>query len=190
LLERMQIGGNLLWSEFGDDLWVVSDSWHSDVARGWAAMAVGLAPGLSLAERLRRARRFAEDPHWAVREWAWLSVRKHIIAQPYDALNRLRSWATNASPFMRRFASEATRPIGVWSKHIQAFRVDPSPALPFLSELCDDPSHYVRLSVGNWLNDASKTNPDWVSNVCLGWPDTPNCQQICRRAMRTMRRVT
>src|SRR5450759_984648 len=136
LLERMGAGGRLLWSEFGDDLWLASDDWQSDVARGWAAMAVGFVPGLSLARRLRRARKYAEDPHWAVREWAWLSVREHIVAQPLLALESLHGWATQSSPFMRRFASEATRPMGVWSKHIKAFRVDPSPALPLLSELC------------------------------------------------------
>lgn len=187
LLERMEAGAQLLWAEFGDELWLVSDRWVSDVARGWAAMAVGVAPGLTLSQRLRRARKFAEDPHWAVREWAWLGVRKHIVAQPHVALKSLRTWATSASPLARRFASESTRPIGVWSKHIQAFRADPSPALPLLSALCDDPSRYVRLSVGNWLNDASKTNPAWVSKVCSDWPDTPNCDHIRRRALRTMR---
>jgi 3-methyladenine DNA glycosylase AlkC len=167
----------------------MSDEWKSDIARGWAAMAVGLVPGLSLGQRLTKAQKFADDSHWAVREWAWLGVREHIIAQPHAALKSLQVWATKASPYIRRFSSEATRPIGVWSKHIQAFRLDPSPALPLLTELCEDPSHYVRLSVGNWLNDASKTRPEWVAKVCSGWPDTPNCEHIRRRAMRTMRRV-
>jgi 3-methyladenine DNA glycosylase AlkC len=189
LLERMASGGRILWQTFGDELWSQSDAWASDVARGWAAMAVGCVPALQLRSRLRLARKFAIDPHWSVREWAWLGVRDHIVDAPLSALRHLTPWANSRSPYVRRFASESTRPIGVWSKHIRAFRVDPSPALPLLSELCDDPSRYVRLSVGNWLNDASKTNPNWVASVCLGWPNTPSCDHIRRRAMRTMKRL-
>src|SRR6266852_4971082 len=129
MLQRLVAGGRIIWDTLGDDLWLQCDDWTSDVARGWAAMAVGCVPLLPLRSRLRLARKFAIDPHWAVREWAWLGVRDHIVDAPLSALTNLTPWANSRSPFVRRFASESTRPIGVWSKHIRAFRVDPSPAL-------------------------------------------------------------
>jgi len=188
LIERMSAGGRILWQTFGDELWRQCDGWESDIARGWAAMAVGCVPDLEIQSRLHLARRFAEDHHWAVREWAWLGVRAHIVDAPISAIGRLISWARSPSPYIRRFASESTRPIGVWSKHIAALKVDPSQAMPLLSILWDDPSRYVRLSVGNWLNDASKSQPDWVVGLCATWPHTGNSEEIRRRALRTLRR--
>jgi 3-methyladenine DNA glycosylase AlkC len=188
LLGRMSAGGEILWQEFGQTLWSKSKAWTSDVARGWAAMAVGCVPGLPLPRRLRLARKFAGDPHWAVREWAWLGVRNHIVEEPLAALRCLTPWAGSGSPYVRRFASEATRPIGVWSKHIAILKGDPSPAIPMLSALWNDPSRYVRLSVGNWLNDASKTQPDWVVRLCAKLPQSDNSDEIRRRALRTLRR--
>ena len=43
-------------------------------------MAVGHAPGLAFEERVERLRPFADDPHFAVREWAWLASRPHVAA--------------------------------------------------------------------------------------------------------------
>jgi 3-methyladenine DNA glycosylase AlkC len=188
LLERMTGGAAILWHEFGDQLWVDAPTWNSDIARGWAAMAVGYAPGLTLSHRLKLATTFADDPHWAVREWAWLGVRDHIVQQPVNAVGFLTATSKHRSPSIRRFASEATRPIGVWSKHIAALKRDPSPALPLLENLWSDPSRYVRLSVGNWLNDASKSQPEWVEWICASLPPTEESDYVRRRALRTLHR--
>lgn len=190
LLRRMETGGHLLWNEFGDDLWPTSDGWKSDIARGWAAMAVGLVPGLSLGQRSSKVQKFAGDAHWAVREWAWLGVRNHIVDEPRAALRDLIPWTRSRSPYVRRFASEATRPIGVWSRHIPALRRDPSPALPLLSALVSDSERYVRLSVGNWLNDASKSVPAWVLEFCATCIVSPETGHVRERALRTIRRTS
>lgn len=190
LLERMAAGGQILWQTFGNELWSQSDAWPSDIARGWAAMAVGRIPSLQLRSRLRLARKFANDPHWAVREWAWLGVRNHIVDEPLGALRHLIPWTRSRSPYVRRFASEATRPIGVWSRHIPALRRDPSPAFPLLSALVFDSERYVRLSVGNWLNDASKSVPAWVLEFCATCIDSPETRHVRDRALRTIRRTS
>ncbi len=72
-----------------------------------------------------------------------------------------------------------------------ALKDDPSPGLAVLEPLRSDPSLYVRNSVGNWLNDASKSRPDWVEALCARWrkeSPTNETTYIIRRALRTLRK--
>lgn len=160
----------------------------SDLARQWAALFAGLRPDLDLSDRLRLARPFAADAHFGVREIAWLAVRKVIAAKIVPALELLRPWTVEPDPNIRRFASEVTRPRGVWCAHIELLKTNPELGLYVLEKLQDDPSRYVQDSVGNWLNDASKTRPEWVRMISREWLekcDSKNTRYICQRAMRS-----
>jgi 3-methyladenine DNA glycosylase AlkC len=161
----------------------------SDVARTWAAQWVGFS-GLPLADKLASARRFALDPHFGVRETAWMALRDEIGAAPDEAIALLQPWVREADERLRRFATEATRPRGVWCAQIDALKREPWRALPLLEPLKADPSRYVQDSVANWLNDASKSQPQWVDGICQRWETESaarSTQYIVRRATRTLR---
>jgi hypothetical protein len=65
---------------------------------------------------------------------------------------------------------------------------DPSPTLPLLSALQDDPSESVRRSVANHLNDIAKDHPalvaGWVETHLPGAP--PERARLLRHACRTL----
>ena len=160
----------------------------SDVARGWASDWVRYS-GWPLARQLQAQQRFAADPHFGVREMAWMAVRDEVVTDLDAALALLQPWVTDADENIRRFASELTRPKGVWCTPIKALQAEPQVALALLEPLRADPSRYVQNSVANWLNDASKTQGPWVESVCQRWERESPCgatRYIVRRARRTM----
>lgn len=143
----------------------------------------------SLRDGLKYIYPFARDTHFGVREVAWFSLRQHIIEELDDALQHLAHWATDQNEYIRRFASEATRPCGVWCEHITCLKDTPELGLPILTPLSSDPSRYVQNSVGNWLNDASKTQPRFVETLCQTWlkeHDFPETRYITKRALRSL----
>lgn len=160
----------------------------SDVARCWAAQWVGFS-GLHLAGKLGAVHRFAADPHFGVREIAWMAVRDAIAADVPSAVRLLQGWVGDADPNVRRFASESTRPRGVWCAQIEPLKREPWLGLPLLEPLRADPSRYVQNSVANWLNDAAKSQPEWVQDVCARWArECPGAATgyIVRRALRSL----
>lgn len=160
----------------------------SDTARCWAAQWIALS-GLPLAAQLHAVKRFAADPHFGVREIAWMAVRDATIAALDEALALLQPWTADADPNVRRFASELTRPRGVWCAQIEALKAEPWRALPLIEALRADSNRYVQNSVANWLNDASKTQPEWVDQLGARWlkeSDTPATRYIVRRALRSL----
>lgn len=160
----------------------------SDIARGWAAQWVTFSR-MTLEQKLRAVRRFGADGHFGVREIAWMAVREEIAGDVDEAVRLLRPWALDADANIRRFASEATRPRGVWCAQVETLKREPWRGLPLLEPLRSDTSRYVQNSVANWLNDASKTQPGWVDELCARWEResrTAPTTYIVRRARRSM----
>lgn len=154
----------------------------------WAAQWIAFS-SLALADKLDAVWRFAADPHFGVREMAWMAVRDEIAGDVEQAVRLLQAWATHPDPNIRRFASEATRPRGVWCAQIEPLKKEPWRGLPLLEPLRADGSRYVQNSVANWLNDAAKTQPDWVREVCGRWSRgrvPPATGYIVRRAQRSL----
>jgi 3-methyladenine DNA glycosylase AlkC len=190
---RLRLAGGAIASATpldSDDFRVLATH-QSDLVRQWACYAVS-DPRLALqpAERLARTLEFAGDRNMSVREAAWMAYRPHIVADIEDAISRLATLASHENENLRRFAVEITRPRSVWGAHIERLKRDPKLGLPILEPVRQDSSRYVRLAVGNWLNDASKSRSDWVRELCDRWSadPSPHVDMIIRRGMRTLSR--
>jgi 3-methyladenine DNA glycosylase AlkC len=161
----------------------------SDSVRCWATYIIGFDRTLSILEKLSQIQPFAADSHFGVREICWLATRQSISDNLIESLAILSKWTVNKDENIRRFASEATRPRGVWCAHIEVLKQNPELALPILEPLKSDGSKYVQNSVANWLNDASKTKPDFVIELCKKWKkesDSKETTYIISRALRTL----
>ncbi|EHK63559.1 hypothetical protein [Achromobacter arsenitoxydans] len=186
---RMALAARILLDAAGPQALAGMQTHASDTVRGWACFMVGALPGVSVQERLALIRPLADDPHFGVREWAWIAVRPQLAAELETSVKRLRPWTKEPSERLRRFASESLRPRGVWCAHIAALKADPAIALPLLEPLRADAAVYVQDSVANWLNDASKDQPEWVRQVCRRWQagkPAAATERICRRALRSI----
>ena len=164
----------------------------SDLVRSWATFAVGKNSELNIEKMLQKIQPFATDRHFGVREEAWLTVRPKIAQNLEKSIRILSEWALSEDENIRRFASESTRPRGVWCEHIKELKQNPTLALPILEPLKSDKSKYVRDSVGNWLNDASKTQSEFVIEICERWQkesDSKETAYIVKKALRTINKV-
>ncbi|NEO69695.1 DNA alkylation repair protein [Moorena sp. SIO3H5] len=164
---------------------------RSDMVRAWAAFSIAADQTLSLPDRLEIMGRFAADGSFSVRECAWDALRSYLVDDLAYSFELLTEWVKDEDPNIRRCAVEATRPRGVWCKHIPTLKKNPDPGLTILEFVRSDPSNYVQRSVGNWLNDASKSSPDWVINTCLRWrQDSPTKETswIIKHALRTLKK--
>ena len=163
----------------------------SDMVRAWASFMLAADRRFDLADRLEASRRFASDRSVAVRECSWDSFRPYLAADLKRGLRHLKSWVRDPDPNICRCATEATRPRRVWCAHILELKENPELGLDLLEPVRSDPSPYVQRSVANWLNDASKSRPDWVRAVCTRWlaeSPTEETARIVSRAMRTIRK--
>ncbi len=163
-------------------------SHSSDVPRCWAAYWSGIRE-TDIVKRLKAIKPYAADTHFGVREVAIFASKEAIIEDLDTSINILSGWTTSDDENVRRFAAEATRPIGVWTKKIDALKENPEQGIRILDPLKSDSSKYVRDSVGNWLNDASKTRPDWVMKITGQWKKesaTKETQYIIKKALRSI----
>lgn len=188
MVKRMQLSAQAFYDQLGFAAFSALAKHSSDTIRGIACYILALHQ-LPLEEKFNLIKSLADDHHFGVREWAWLALRPEIIATPLEALMLLNPWTQDPSANIRRFASEITRPRGVWCGHIKLLKQEPWLAHPLLEKLNNDPAIYVQLSVGNWLNDASKDHPAWVTQLCASWEaksDSSNTKKICKRALRNL----
>jgi 3-methyladenine DNA glycosylase AlkC len=175
--------------QVGDDSWRPLSSHVSDIVREWSAIVIGVQSNLTFPRKLAWIKPLADDEHAGLREIAWLALRSEVIRDPQKAIAALVPWTGSRSERLRRYASEITRPCGVWTTHIGLLKERPELGLAILEPLQCDDAKYVRDSVGNWLNDASKSRPDWVRSTVQQWltqSDHPNTQSIAKRALRTL----
>jgi 3-methyladenine DNA glycosylase AlkC len=171
------------------DFLAIMSSHNADIVRCWATYTVGKNENLNITETLKQIQPFSADRHFGVREICWMAVRPKIRQNLTESIEILTNWTTNQDENIRRFTTEATRPRGVWCEHIEELKQNPELALSILEPLKSDQAKYVQDSVGNWLNDASKTQPDFVTELCKRWEkesDTKETKYITKKALRTL----
>jgi 3-methyladenine DNA glycosylase AlkC len=142
------------------------------------------------------ARRGLAEPQRALRvlhaltqrftaEWA---LRPFIERHPDLSFATLATWTRDPSAHVRRLVSEGSRPRLPWGTQLKALIADPSPTLPLLRALQDDPSAYVRRSVANHLNDIAKDHPalivEWLQAHLTDAP--PRRRALLKHACRTL----
>jgi 3-methyladenine DNA glycosylase AlkC len=189
ITKRMELAASILSDQLSPKQLNVLSQHPSDTVRGWAAYSVTIAPSPKLENTLDHIQPFANDEHFGVREWAWLAARPAIAQDIKRSIALLGPWAADDSANIRRFAIEATRPRGVWSKHIAELKTSPMLGESLLDRVMEDPSRYVQDSCANWLNDASKSNSEWVVNYCEQWRKKSEAAatiHIIRRALRSV----
>ncbi|MFT3665047.1 DNA alkylation repair protein [Piscinibacter sp.] len=149
----------------------------------WPLTEFVAARGLASPERSLRCLHALTQRFTA--EWA---LRPFIVARPELAYATLMRWTRDPSPHVRRLASEGSRPRLPWGQRLDGLVADPSPTLPLLEALLDDPSEYVRRSVANHLNDIAKDHPalvvDWVLRHLPDAP--PERRALLKHASRTL----
>jgi 3-methyladenine DNA glycosylase AlkC len=115
------------------------------------------------------------------------AIRPFLIQQQQRTLKTLDLWITDPNPHVRRLCSEGTRPRLPWGKRLASLVADPTPTLPILESLKDDPSLYVRRSVANHLGDIAKDHPNLVYSTCERWLQagaSRDLQWLIRHAVR------
>ena len=161
----------------------------SDSIRCYAPYFKSLNQNLSISEKLNQSEKLIADNHFGVREVVWMALRPEIDKNLEQSIEILSDWTKSENENIRRFTTESTRPRGVWCKHIEQLKENPEIALPILRNLKSDESKYVQDSVGNWLNDASKSKPNFVIELCDKWrkeSSTKETEKIIKRARRTI----
>ncbi len=116
------------------------------------------------------------------------AVRPFLIAEPERVITRLMELTDHPSPHVRRWCSEGVRPRLPWGQRAHSLERDPSPILPLLEALKDDPEEYVRRSVANTLNDIAKSKPALVVSIAERWwkGASKNRRRLVRHALRTL----
>lgn len=118
-------------------------------------------------------------------EWA---IRAFVEHHPELTFKTLARWTRDPNLHVRRLVSEGTRPRLPWGQRLVSLVKDPSPTLPLLEALRDDPEEYVRRSVANHLNDIAKDHPDLVATLLADWMKgaTKEREKLVRHASRSL----
>ncbi|WP_316930846.1 DNA alkylation repair protein [Crocinitomix catalasitica] len=193
-LNTIKLVGSVLYELYSDDKLFDSifdklSSHLSDSIRCYAPYLKSLNQNLNISEKLNQSEKLIADNHFGVREVLWMALRPKIGEYLEKSIEILSSWTKSENENIRRFTTESTRPRGVWYKHIEQLKENPKIALPILENLKSDKSKYVQDSVGNWLNDASKSEPSSVIELCENWKKestTKETEKIIKRARRTI----
>lgn len=108
----------------------------------------------------------SKDENWRVQEVLAKSFDEFCKKTGYEkSLLVLDEWLNHQNPNTRRAVTEGLR---IWTSR-PFFKENPTEAINRLSGLKEDPSEYVRKSVGNALRDISKKFPELIKIELSSW---------------------
>lgn len=115
-------------------------------------------------------------------------IRYFLEKYPEQSLELMKLWTEDENVHVRRLASEGSRPRLPMGRRNRLFVKDPSPIIPILEKLKNDPALYVRRSVANSINDISKDHPDLAADIAERWLSEgfTDSKWVCTHAMRTL----
>jgi 3-methyladenine DNA glycosylase AlkC len=154
--------------------------------RGWGIMPLGMVVSDCGLDDFDAS--FALLKEMTKRATAEFDVRPFLAKDQEQALAIMAPWVRDDSVHVRRLVSEGTRPRLPWGLRLKRLVEDPSPTLPLLEALKDDPEDYVRRSVANHLNDIAKDHPDLVAEIAARWlkDADKNREKLVRHACRSL----
>ena len=97
------------------------------------------------------------------------TIRPFLEKETKETLKIMKAWSKHPNKHVRRLASEGVRPRLPWAQKLTVFIKDPTPILPILNQLKDDPSKYVQKSVANCINDILKDNLEIGQGLIEKW---------------------
>jgi len=117
------------------------------------------------------------------------TIRPFIEKDTKKTLQTIKRWSKHPNKHVRRLASEGIRPRLPWASKLDVFIKNPTPILPILNQLKDDPSKYVQKSVANCINDILKDNLETGKQLIEKW-NTKNIGKerkwIIKHALRNL----
>jgi 3-methyladenine DNA glycosylase AlkC len=115
------------------------------------------------------------------------AIRPFLARDLKKVMDYMYRLADSQEEWVRRFSSEGCRPRLPWAQSIPELKKDPTPILPILKKLKNDPSETVRRSVANNLNDISRDHPDLVVDLCRRWMgESAETDKLIKHALRTL----
>ena len=115
------------------------------------------------------------------------AVRPFIITYPNEMMTQMLAWSKHPDQWVRRLSSEGCRPRLPWHIALPQLKENPTPIIPILENLKNDPSDFVRLSVSNNLNDIAKDNPCVVIDLARKWQgESKNTDWVIKHGCRTL----
>lgn len=108
----------------------------------------------------------SKDDNWRVQEVLAKAFDEFCKKKGYEkALPIIDEWLKNNNPNTRRAVTEGLR---IWTSR-PYFKDNPNEAIRRIVALKEDPSEYVRKSVGNALRDISKKIPELIKDELNNW---------------------
>lgn len=108
----------------------------------------------------------SKDSNWRVQEVLAKAFDEFCKKIGYEkSLRVIDEWLNSENPYTRRAVVEGLR---IWTSR-PYFKENPNEAIRRIADLKDDPSEYVRKSVGNALRDISKKFPELIRIELRNW---------------------